>query len=192
MVLNSFGGEEHLKLATVLFQNLFPAINVHTTSLKSCKVCLHSYWPCWAVTWPPHTFKVGIASSHQHAYNQPEVLQGVFALLLGYNAAFTHFQRWYCIQLCMPWKPHFSTAYNCNCPCQRLTAGQLCPLSMSLFSYRKTAQRTHFWQYCISALCIGFSRYMIQRQSPAVVPAWNVAVQLRLYRSVPNCNSSAS
>ena len=47
VVLNSFGGEEHLKLATVLFQNLFPAINVHTTSLKSCKVTLsfNILWP---------------------------------------------------------------------------------------------------------------------------------------------------
>lgn len=40
VVMNNFGGEEHLKLATVLFQNLFPAINVHTTSLKICKVTL--------------------------------------------------------------------------------------------------------------------------------------------------------
>ena len=38
VVMNSFGGEEHLKLATALFQNLFPAINVHSTSLKACKV----------------------------------------------------------------------------------------------------------------------------------------------------------
>jgi len=36
--MNNFGGEEHLKLATTLFQNLFPAINVHSTSLKQCKV----------------------------------------------------------------------------------------------------------------------------------------------------------
>ncbi len=38
VVMNNFGGEEHLKLATALFQNLFPAINVHSTSLKQCKV----------------------------------------------------------------------------------------------------------------------------------------------------------
>lgn len=44
VVLNSFGGEEHLKLATALFQNLFPAINVQTTSLKQCKrILLLSY-----------------------------------------------------------------------------------------------------------------------------------------------------
>lgn len=49
VVLNSFGGEEHLKLATVLFQNLFPAINVHTTSLKSCKVIL-KFWCVMVVT----------------------------------------------------------------------------------------------------------------------------------------------
>ena len=42
VVMNSFGAEEHLKLATTLFQNLFPAINVHTTSLKQCKVRHHS------------------------------------------------------------------------------------------------------------------------------------------------------
>ncbi|DBB05326.1 TPA: hypothetical protein ACH3X3_010553 [Trebouxia sp. C0006] len=44
VVMNNFGGEEHLKLATTLFQNLFPAINVHSTSLKQCKrVLLLSY-----------------------------------------------------------------------------------------------------------------------------------------------------
>ncbi|KAL3136348.1 hypothetical protein ABBQ38_005610 [Trebouxia sp. C0009 RCD-2024] len=44
VVMNNFGGEEHLKLVTALFQNLFPAINVHSTSLKSCKrVLLLSY-----------------------------------------------------------------------------------------------------------------------------------------------------
>ena len=38
VVMNNFGAEEHLKLTTALFQNLFPAINVHTVSLKQCKV----------------------------------------------------------------------------------------------------------------------------------------------------------
>lgn len=46
VVMNNFGGEEHLKLATTLFQNLFPAINVHSTSLKQCKVSIihHIVW----------------------------------------------------------------------------------------------------------------------------------------------------
>ena len=43
--MNNFAGEEHLKLATALFQNLFPAINVHTTSLKSCKVFTDTLLP---------------------------------------------------------------------------------------------------------------------------------------------------
>lgn len=43
VVMNNFGGEEHLKLVTALFQNLFPAINVHNTSLKSCKVLTDTY-----------------------------------------------------------------------------------------------------------------------------------------------------
>ena len=38
VVLNSFGGEEHLKLATVLFQNLFPSINVQNVQLHQCQV----------------------------------------------------------------------------------------------------------------------------------------------------------
>ena len=40
VVMNNFGAEEHLKLTTALFQNLFPAINVHSVSLKQCKVSL--------------------------------------------------------------------------------------------------------------------------------------------------------
>ena len=38
VVLNSFSGEEHLKLATVLFQNLFPSINVQNMQLHQCQV----------------------------------------------------------------------------------------------------------------------------------------------------------
>ncbi|KAL4451376.1 hypothetical protein ABPG77_009448 [Micractinium sp. CCAP 211/92] len=40
VVMNNFGagsGEEHMKLAGVTFQNLFPAINVQTTRLSSCQ-----------------------------------------------------------------------------------------------------------------------------------------------------------
>ena len=44
VVMNNFGGEEHLKLATALFQTLFPAINVQSTSLKQCKVSLNFVW----------------------------------------------------------------------------------------------------------------------------------------------------
>ena len=40
VVMNNFGAEEHLKLTTALFENLFPAINVHSVSLKQCKVSL--------------------------------------------------------------------------------------------------------------------------------------------------------
>ena len=42
VVLNNFGQEEHLKLATVLFQNLFPSINVQTAKLGQCQVCVIS------------------------------------------------------------------------------------------------------------------------------------------------------
>ena len=42
VVLNNFSGQEELKLATVLFQNLFPAINVQTTRLSQCQVRLHT------------------------------------------------------------------------------------------------------------------------------------------------------
>jgi ribosome biogenesis protein SSF1/2 len=40
VVMNNFSGQEHLKLASVLFQNLFPAINVQTAQLASCQVSL--------------------------------------------------------------------------------------------------------------------------------------------------------
>ncbi|EIE18463.1 Brix-domain-containing protein, partial [Coccomyxa subellipsoidea C-169] len=44
VVMNNFGGQEELKLATALFQNLFPAINVQTANLSSCqRVVLLSY-----------------------------------------------------------------------------------------------------------------------------------------------------
>lgn len=33
VVLNNFGQEEHLKLATAMFQNMFPSINVQTVRL---------------------------------------------------------------------------------------------------------------------------------------------------------------
>lgn len=35
--MNNFGQAEHMKLATVLFQNLFPAINVNTVKLSNCR-----------------------------------------------------------------------------------------------------------------------------------------------------------
>jgi hypothetical protein len=38
VVMTNFGGEEHMKLAAVTFQNMFPAINVQTTKLSSCQV----------------------------------------------------------------------------------------------------------------------------------------------------------
>ena len=38
VVMNNFGGHEELQLATVLFQNLFPPINVQTAKLSSCQV----------------------------------------------------------------------------------------------------------------------------------------------------------
>ncbi|KAJ6680163.1 PETER PAN-RELATED [Salix purpurea] len=38
IVLSGFGsGEEHLKLTTVMFQNIFPAIDVNTVKLSSCQ-----------------------------------------------------------------------------------------------------------------------------------------------------------
>ena len=42
VVMNNFSGQEHLKLATVLFQNLFPAINVQAVKLSACQVCRRS------------------------------------------------------------------------------------------------------------------------------------------------------
>ena len=38
VVMNNFGGHEELALATALFQNLFPPINVQTARLSSCQV----------------------------------------------------------------------------------------------------------------------------------------------------------
>ena len=38
VVMNNFSGHEELQLATVLFQNLFPPINVQTAKLSSCQV----------------------------------------------------------------------------------------------------------------------------------------------------------
>jgi ribosome biogenesis protein SSF1/2 len=37
-MLQFSSGAEHLKLAVVLFQNLFPPINVQTVKLGSCQV----------------------------------------------------------------------------------------------------------------------------------------------------------
>ncbi|GAX79003.1 hypothetical protein CEUSTIGMA_g6443.t1 [Chlamydomonas eustigma] len=37
VVMNNFGKEEHMQLATVIFQNMFPAINVQKTRLSSCQ-----------------------------------------------------------------------------------------------------------------------------------------------------------
>lgn len=43
VVMNSFGSEEHMRLATTMFQHLFPSINVQTVKLASCQrvVLLH-------------------------------------------------------------------------------------------------------------------------------------------------------
>ena len=42
LILNNFGGEDqHLKLMTTMFQNLFPPIKVQTVSLFPCVVCQH-------------------------------------------------------------------------------------------------------------------------------------------------------
>ena len=38
VVMNNFAGRPELKLATALFQNLFPAINVQTARLSTCQV----------------------------------------------------------------------------------------------------------------------------------------------------------
>lgn len=44
LVMNGFGGEEQLKLVTVMFQNMFPTINVQRVKLSSCqRVVLLSY-----------------------------------------------------------------------------------------------------------------------------------------------------
>lgn len=38
IVLSGFGtGEQHLKLATIMFQNIFPAIDINTVNLSSCQ-----------------------------------------------------------------------------------------------------------------------------------------------------------
>ena len=38
VVLQGFGGEQHMKLTAVLFQNMFPAINVAKARLSECQV----------------------------------------------------------------------------------------------------------------------------------------------------------
>lgn len=38
VVLNGFGGDQHLKLTGVLFQNMFPSINVNATKVNQCQV----------------------------------------------------------------------------------------------------------------------------------------------------------
>ncbi|KAJ0720966.1 putative Brix domain-containing protein [Helianthus annuus] len=38
IVLSGFGtGEQHLKLTTIMFQNIFPAIDINTVKLSSCQ-----------------------------------------------------------------------------------------------------------------------------------------------------------
>ena len=50
VVMNNFAGQEQLKLAMVLFQNLFPSINVQTTKLSICQAGLPSrYLLCISV-----------------------------------------------------------------------------------------------------------------------------------------------
>ena len=60
VVLNSFSGEEHLKLATVLFQNLFPSINVQNIQLHQCQVSTQLR------KWQPH-MQWMMSSVHQGA-----------------------------------------------------------------------------------------------------------------------------
>lgn len=38
VVMSGFSGEEHLKLAAALFQNMFPSINVQNAKLSACQV----------------------------------------------------------------------------------------------------------------------------------------------------------
>jgi ribosome biogenesis protein SSF1/2 len=38
VVLQGFGGAQHMKLAAVMFQNMFPAINVSKAKLADCQV----------------------------------------------------------------------------------------------------------------------------------------------------------
>ncbi|XP_050236666.1 peter Pan-like protein [Mercurialis annua] len=37
MVLHGFGSEQHMKLTTIMFQNIFPSIDVNTVKLSSCQ-----------------------------------------------------------------------------------------------------------------------------------------------------------
>lgn len=39
VVLSGFAAKQHLKLTAVLFQNMFPAINVNSAKLSQCQVC---------------------------------------------------------------------------------------------------------------------------------------------------------
>ncbi|GAB4819744.1 hypothetical protein N2152v2_006790 [Parachlorella kessleri] len=45
VVMNNFGQEEHMRLASVTFQHMFPAINVQTTKLSACQAS------GWALAW---------------------------------------------------------------------------------------------------------------------------------------------
>ena len=47
VVLSGFGNEQHLKLTGVLFQNMFPPINVNQTKASQCQVHLQNA-PCFA------------------------------------------------------------------------------------------------------------------------------------------------
>lgn len=38
LVMNSFSGQEHLKLVVELFRNMFPALNAQTVKLATCQV----------------------------------------------------------------------------------------------------------------------------------------------------------
>ena len=42
VVLNGFGQEDHMKLTAVMFQNMFPVINVTQAKLSDCQVCIHT------------------------------------------------------------------------------------------------------------------------------------------------------
>ncbi|KAG1655479.1 hypothetical protein FOA52_008674 [Chlamydomonas sp. UWO 241] len=63
VVLNNFGSAEHMKLATVLFQNMFPSINVQKTKLAACqRVVMLSHSPETGLISLRH-YSIGVAPS---------------------------------------------------------------------------------------------------------------------------------
>ena len=82
VVMNNFAGRPELKLATALFQNLFPAINVQTAKLSTCQARQKSRHQ-------NHLLDCQTASANHCMHTHALRLSGTLAYIIELNAAMT-------------------------------------------------------------------------------------------------------